>query len=171
MHVVLAGPANGKPLIFFHGFPEFWFAWRDQIDHFVSLGYRVIVPDQRGYNLSGKPAAVVNYSINLLAGDIVGLLDKVTSSKASIVGHDVGAAVTWYLIARCPDRFVRAAIFERATFPCIAKTPYHEPCATAQELVHLLFSASLVARSYPAQEGLLAIPSRSREYFASCGLF
>jgi hypothetical protein len=56
LHVVLAGPASGKPLIFLHGFPEFWFAWRHQIDHFVSSGYRVILPDQRGYNLSDKPA-------------------------------------------------------------------------------------------------------------------
>jgi hypothetical protein len=52
LHVVLAGPASGKPFIFLHGFPEFWFAWRHQIDHFVSSGYRVILPDQRGYNLS-----------------------------------------------------------------------------------------------------------------------
>ena len=64
LHVVLAGPANGKPLIFLHGFPEFWFAWRGQIDHFVSLGYRVIIPDQRGYNLSEKPAGVASYSID-----------------------------------------------------------------------------------------------------------
>ena len=67
LHVVLAGPANGKPLIFLHGFPEFWFAWRRQIDHFVSAGYRVIVPDQRGHNLSDKPAAVASYAIDLLA--------------------------------------------------------------------------------------------------------
>src|SRR6187455_1259232 len=63
LHVVLAGPPSGKPLIFLHGFPEFWFAWRRQIDHFVSLGYRVIIPDQRGYNLSDKPAGIANYSI------------------------------------------------------------------------------------------------------------
>ena len=74
LHVVLAGPASGKPLIFLHGFPEFWFAWRGQIDHFVNSGYRVILPDQRGYNLSDKPAGVASYSIELLAQDVVGLL-------------------------------------------------------------------------------------------------
>ena len=66
LHVVLAGPASGKPLIFLHGFPEFWFAWRLQIDHFVSSGYRVIIPDQRGYNSSDKPAGIASYSIDLL---------------------------------------------------------------------------------------------------------
>ena len=110
LHVVLAGPANGKPLIFLHGFPEFWFAWRRQIDYFVSSGYRVIIPDQRGYNLTDKPAGVANYSIDLLARDVVGLLDTVASSKAFVVGHDWGAAVTWYLAARYSNSVSRTAI-------------------------------------------------------------
>jgi epoxide hydrolase 4 len=110
LHVVLAGPANGKPLIFLHGFPEFWFAWRGQIDHFVSSGYRVIIPDQRGYNLSDKPAGIASYSIDLLARDVVGVLDNVAGSKAFVVGHDWGAAVTWYLAARYSDRIHRTAM-------------------------------------------------------------
>jgi epoxide hydrolase 4 len=110
LHVVLAGPASGKPLIFLHGFPEFWFAWRHQIDHFVSSGYRVIIPDQRGYNLSDKPAGIANYSIGLLARDVVGILDTVADSSAFLVGHDWGAAVTWYLAARYPERVSRAAM-------------------------------------------------------------
>jgi len=127
LHVVLAGPADGKPLIFLHGFPEFWFAWRGQIDYFVSGGYRVIIPDQRGYNLSDKPAGVVNYSINRPAEDIVGLLDKMATSKAFIVGHDVGAAVTWYLVARYPDRFMRAAILSAPHFCVLSKSLITNP--------------------------------------------
>src|SRR5215469_15986957 len=110
LHVVLAGPASGKPLIFLHGFPEFWFAWRRQIDHFVSGGYRVIMPDQRGHNLSDKPKGVGSYSIELLARDVVGVLNNVAVSKAFIVGHDWGAAVTWYLATRHPERVSRAAM-------------------------------------------------------------
>jgi len=110
LHVVLAGPANGKPLVFLHGFPEFWFGWRHQIDHFVSFGYRVIIPDQRGYNLSEKPAGIASYSIDLLARDVVGLLDAVTDSKAFVVGHDWGAIVTWYLAARYSERVGRTAM-------------------------------------------------------------
>jgi epoxide hydrolase 4 len=110
LHVVLAGPTRGKPLILLHGFPEFWFAWRRQIDHFVSSGYRVIIPDQRGYNLSDKPAGIASYSIDLLAKDVVGILDTVANSKAFVVGHDWGAAVTWYLAARYSDRVDRAAM-------------------------------------------------------------
>src|SRR4029450_10806201 len=110
LHVVLAGPASGKPLIFLHGFPEFWFAWRRQIDHFVSSGYRVILPDQRGYNLSDKPAGIANYFIDVLARDIVGVLDTLAGSKAFVVGHDWGAAVSWYLAARYSDRIHRTAM-------------------------------------------------------------
>ena len=110
LHVVVAGPASGKLLIFLHGFPEFWFAWRRQIDHFVSTGYRVILPDQRGYNLSDKPAGIANYSIELLAQDVVGLLDNVAGSKAFIVGHDWGGVVAWYLAARYSERISRTAI-------------------------------------------------------------
>ena len=111
LHVVLAGPESGKPLIFLHGFPEFWFAWRLQIDHFVSSGYRVIIPDQRGYNSSDKPAGIASYSIDLLARDVVGVLDAVADSKALVVGHDWGAGVAWYLAARYPERVSRAAMF------------------------------------------------------------
>jgi len=110
LHVVLAGPASGKPLVFLHGFPEFWFGWRHQIDHFVSSGHRVIMPDQRGYNLSEKPAGIASYSIDLLAKDVVGVLDAVTGSKAFVVGHDWGAVVTWYLAARYSERVSRTAM-------------------------------------------------------------
>jgi epoxide hydrolase 4 len=110
LHVVLAGPASGKPLLFLHGFPEFWFAWRHQIDHFVSSGYRVIIPDQRGYNLSDKPAGIPSYSVDLLAKDVLGVLDAVTDSRAFVVGHDWGAVVSWYLAARYSERISRAAM-------------------------------------------------------------
>jgi pimeloyl-ACP methyl ester carboxylesterase len=110
LHVVFAGPANGKPLIFLHGFPEFWFAWRRQIDHFASSGYRLIIPDQRGYNLSDKPACIASYCIDLLAKDVVSILDNVAGSKAFVVGHDWGAAVTWYLAGRYSERISRAAM-------------------------------------------------------------
>ena len=70
----------------------------------------MILPDQRGYNLSDKPAGVASYSIDLLAKDVVGVLDSVADSKAFVVGHDWGAAVTWYLAARYWERISRTAM-------------------------------------------------------------
>jgi pimeloyl-ACP methyl ester carboxylesterase len=107
---MLAGPENGKPLVLLHGFPEFWYSWRKQIDHFAQAGYRVIIPDQRGYNLSDKPGRVADYSIDKLGADIIGLLDALGYRKAFVAGHDWGAAVTWWIAARYPDRLEKVAI-------------------------------------------------------------
>ncbi|MBP8242524.1 MAG: alpha/beta fold hydrolase, partial [Thermoflexales bacterium] len=97
LNVAQAGPVDGPLLIFLHGFPEFWYGWRNQIEHFATLGYRVWAPDQRGYNLSDKPDAISDYTLDTLAGDIVGLIDAAGCARARVVGHDWGAAVTWWL--------------------------------------------------------------------------
>lgn len=103
------------------------------------MGYRVIIPDQRGYNLSDKPAGVANYSINLLAGDIVGLLSEVATSKAFIMGHDVGAAVTWYLLARYPGRFMRGAILSAPHFRVLLKHIITNPAQLRKSWYIFLF--------------------------------
>ena len=139
LHVVLAGPARGKPLLFLHGFPEFWFGWRHQIDHFVSSGYRVIIPDQRGYNLSGKPAGIASYCIDLLAEDVVGVLDSVTDSKAYVVGHDWGAGVAWYLAARYSERISRAAIMSGPHPSVFIKNLIINPAQQRKSLYSLFF--------------------------------
>jgi len=47
LHVVQAGPPEGPLVILLHGFPEFWYGWRNQIEFLARLGYRVWAPDQR----------------------------------------------------------------------------------------------------------------------------
>lgn len=108
LHVVMAGPSDGQPLLFLHGFPENWWGWRAQIPYFAGRGYRVIVPDQRGYNLSDKPRPVAAYHIDTLADDVIGLLDQLEIERVGIVGHDWGANVTWWVTASFPERFSRA---------------------------------------------------------------
>ena len=97
LHVVQAGPDTGTPIIFLHGFPEFWYGWRKQIDFFAQSGYRLIIPDQRGYNLSDKPQGIDKYHIDRLADDITGLMDALRLEKIHLVGHDWGGAVAWRL--------------------------------------------------------------------------
>jgi len=63
LHVVEAGPADGPLVVLLHGFPEFWYGWRHQIGPLAKAGYRVLVPDQRGYNTSDKPRRVADYRI------------------------------------------------------------------------------------------------------------
>ena len=77
IHTHIAGPVGGEPVVLLHGFPEFWYGWRSQIPVLAGLGYRVIVPDQRGYNLSDKPKGLRHYDIDLLARDVIGLIDGI----------------------------------------------------------------------------------------------
>ncbi|MGQ3328040.1 alpha/beta fold hydrolase [Halorubrum sp. FL23] len=122
IHVVEAGPEDGKLLVLLHGFPEFWYGWHEAIAPLANAGYRVVVPDQRGYNLSGKPSAVSEYRIDALARDVVGLIDAYDRETAAVAGHDWGAAVGWWLALHHADRvseFVAVnvphpTVFERA---------------------------------------------------------
>jgi pimeloyl-ACP methyl ester carboxylesterase len=110
LHVVEAGPKSGPPVILLHGFPEFWYGWRRQIPALAEAGFRVIVPDQRGYNLSDKPKGVRAYNLNELTGDILGLINALEYEKVNLVGHDWGGAVAWALGIRNPERLHRLSI-------------------------------------------------------------
>ena len=110
LHVVQAGPEDGPLLILLHGFPEFWRGWRQQIPFFAAAGYRVWVPDQRGYNLSDKPRGLDAYDLNELAADVVGLIDAAGRDKAYLVGHDWGANVAWWVGIHYPERLHKLGI-------------------------------------------------------------
>jgi Predicted hydrolases or acyltransferases (alpha/beta hydrolase superfamily) len=108
-HVVEAGPTDGQLVVLLHGFPEFWYGWRDQIGPLAAAGYRVVVPDQRGYNRSPKPDDRAAYRLPRLADDVLGLIDASDRETASVVGHDWGGVVGWWLASERParlDRFV-----------------------------------------------------------------
>ncbi len=104
LHVVEAGPEDGKLLVLLHGFPEFWYGWHETLTPLVNAGYRVVVPDQRGYNLSAKPPRVRDYRMDELARDVVGLIDAYDRETAAVAGHDWGAAVGWWLALHHADR-------------------------------------------------------------------
>lgn len=105
MEVFEAGQKNaGKPIVLCHGFPEHAFSWRHQIQPFAAAGYHVIVPNQRGYGKSSRPAEVTKYDIEHLTGDLVALLDFYGYVDAIFVGHDWGANVVWGLAQLHPKR-------------------------------------------------------------------
>lgn len=110
LHVITAGPTDGKPILLLHGFPEFWFGWRNQIPALAQAGFRVIVPDQRGYNLSDVPNDVKAYALDQLGLDMIGLLDHFGIDQVNLAGHDWGAAVAWGLAITFPQRVRRLAI-------------------------------------------------------------
>ena len=98
---------SGPAVVLCHGFPELAFSWRHQVQPLIDAGYRVLVPDMRGYGASSAPAEVDAYDVVSLCGDMVGLLDSIGESQAIFVGHDWGANVVWWLAAIHPER-VRA---------------------------------------------------------------
>src|SRR5512138_809597 len=110
LHVVQAGPKNGIPVLLLHGFPEFWYGWRKQIPALAEAGCRVIVPDQRGYNLSDRPKGIRAYRVDELVADVVGLIDALEYERVNVVGHDWGALVAWMLAIRHPERLHRLGI-------------------------------------------------------------
>ncbi len=110
LHVAQAGPEDGAPVILLHGFPEPWFCWRHQIGPLAEAGYRVLAPDQRGYNTSEKPARIADYALDVLSADVVGLIASTGRNDAMLVGHDWGGIVAWWVALRHPDRVERLAV-------------------------------------------------------------
>src|SRR5947207_3549617 len=89
-----ASIGNGPLMVMIHGFPDFWYTWRAQMEA-LSDKFQCVAIDQRGYNLSDKPKGVENYSIRLLVADVAALLKSLGKDKAIIVGHDWGGLVAW----------------------------------------------------------------------------
>lgn len=111
LHLINAGPVEGEPLIFLHGFPESAeLSWRYQIDWFAERGFRVIAIDQRGYGLSDKPSRVRDYRLELLADDVAAVVRALGYTRATVIGHDWGAGVTWQLADQHADLVSRAVI-------------------------------------------------------------
>jgi pimeloyl-ACP methyl ester carboxylesterase len=95
---------EGRPVVLLHGFPDSGRLWRNQVPDLVDAGFRVVVPDLRGYGRSDQPGEVESYSIPFLAGDVIAILDQLGIDKAHVVGHDWGAALAWVVGAMVPDR-------------------------------------------------------------------
>ncbi len=99
-----AGPRGGVPIVLCHGFPELAYSWRHQLKALGEAGHWVIAPDQRGYGLSSRPEAVVEYDMEHLTGDLVGLLNHLGVEKAIFCGHDWGGFVVWQMPLMHPSR-------------------------------------------------------------------
>jgi pimeloyl-ACP methyl ester carboxylesterase len=102
IHYAALGDKKNPLIVMIHGFPDFWYTWRDQMAA-LSSDYYVVAIDQRGYNLSDKPKGVENYDMRLLVGDVIAVIKHLGREKAIIVGHDWGGAVSWTLATYQPQ--------------------------------------------------------------------
>ncbi len=110
LHVRTAGPRDGPLVVLLHGFPEFWYGWRHQIAPLAEAGYRVLIPDQRGYNRSDAPPDVAAYDLDRLVADVCRCIHAAGRDQAHVVGHDWGAMVAWTLAMTHPERIGRLGI-------------------------------------------------------------
>jgi hypothetical protein len=93
LHLAEAGPADGRLVILLHGFPEYWAAWLQYIEVLAAADYHVIAPDQRGYNLSDKPAEVSGYDLDALAADVIGLADHFGCYRFTVKPRSIGCGL------------------------------------------------------------------------------
>jgi pimeloyl-ACP methyl ester carboxylesterase len=100
LHYVTAG--SGKLVLFVHGFPEFWYAWKDQLAEF-GRDHQAVALDMRGYNLSSKPPEVDRYHMKDLVEDLRALAKALGHERFVLVAHDWGGAVAWALAIRHPE--------------------------------------------------------------------
>jgi len=121
LHAVVAGPEEGPLALLLHGFPECWYSWHHQIPALARAGYRVVVPDQRGYNLSDKPPGVASYQIDHLTGDLLDLIHAVGRERATIVAHDWGGAAAWRFAMDYPQVVERLVVMNAPHPVALAK--------------------------------------------------
>lgn len=107
LHYVTVG--SGKLIMFLHGFPEFWYAWKNQLLEF-GKGYKAVAPDMRGYNLSSKPADVEQYRMKYLVEDVRAIVEHLGHKKFILVAHDWGGAVAWALAMRYSEYLEKLVI-------------------------------------------------------------
>jgi pimeloyl-ACP methyl ester carboxylesterase len=107
IHYVTTG--QGPLVVMIHGFPDFWYTWRHQMDA-LSGQFQVAALDLRGYNLSDKPAGEENYDMRLLLGDVAAVIKHLGREKAIIVGHDWGGAISWQFAFNLPQMVEKLVI-------------------------------------------------------------
>lgn len=100
IHYVKKG--KGPMILFVHGFPDFWYTWRDQMNE-LHNNYTVAAMDLRGYNRSDRPEGKENYTFDILVGDVVAVIEHSGVDKVHLVAHDWGAAIAWRVAAQYPQ--------------------------------------------------------------------
>jgi pimeloyl-ACP methyl ester carboxylesterase len=172
---------DGPAVLLLHGFPELAYSWRKQIGPIADAGFRVIVPNQRGYGDSDAPADSQSYSVKNLVADATGVLDALGIEQAIFVGHDWGSMPAWYAGVYAPDRVHAVAslctpyftpgeadllaIYDELRGPKHYMATFQEPGvgeALLERDVEATFRALLRGRGY-TMEAFEAAPAEVRE--------
>jgi len=113
----IAEAGEGPLVVLSHGWPECWYSWRHQLTALAEAGFHAVAPDQRGYGRSTCPPEIDDYTIMHLVGDLVGLVEEMGETEATLVGHDWGSIITWAAAQLRPDVFTKIAVLSVPTLP------------------------------------------------------
>jgi len=153
LHYVTAG--HGKLILFLHGFPEFWYAWKDQLAEFGG-DYQALAPDLRGYNLSSRPAEVEQYELPRLVEDVRALAAHLGHGKFFLVGHDWGGAVAWFTALFHPE-CVEKLIIINAPHPAVGARELRANPAQQQASQYMLLFRSPQAETFLSANNYAAL--------------
>jgi pimeloyl-ACP methyl ester carboxylesterase len=151
LHYVTAG--KGPLILFLHGFPEFWYEWKNQLTEF-GKDHQAVAPDMRGYNLSDKPGDLDAYKIATLVEDIRALADHLSHNKKFVlIAHDWGGAVAWSFAIAHPDYLDKLVIINAPHPGVFAKLLTSDPKQQQASQYMLMFrsdkaEATLSANNY-----------------------
>lgn len=118
IHYVKAG--KGPLVVFVHGFPDYWYSWRHQIQGLQDES-TVVALDTRGYNLSDKPQAEEQYDMSMLVSDVLAVIKNEGASKATLVGHDWGGAICWSTAMAHPQVVEQLVIVNLPHMSCLVR--------------------------------------------------
>lgn len=166
IHLVEAGPSDGRPVFLLHGFPEFWWSWRNLIEPLAAAGMRVLAPDLRGYNLTDAPSGVDAYALDVLANDVVELANILGIGRFALVGHDWGGVIAWRTTARFAERVGKLAVMNAPHPDIWARQAIRHPSQAVRSSYALFFQLpiapelTLRAFDHAAARALLVSSSR-----------
>jgi len=159
---------EGPVVLLIHGFPDYWYSWRNQMPELAKT-HKVVAMDQRGYNESDKPAGQENYDMTLLVADAAAVIQQQGVDNAVVVGHDWGGVVAWSLAAARPELVSKLVILNLPHPKCLgrelANNPEQQKNAAyargfqqegAEKLLSAPFLAALVAPKDPEAQKVYA---------------
>ncbi|HEX8513207.1 MAG TPA: alpha/beta hydrolase [Allosphingosinicella sp.] len=152
LNVAAAGPEDGEPILFLHGFPESHRTWRHQIDG-LSDRYRVFAPDQRGFAASDRPEGVENYETDRIVADLMALADALSLDHFTLAGHDWGGAVAWTAALTHPFR-IKRLIIVNAPHPLVFQKSLIDDPAQREASQYISFFRSPAAEAAITGMGL-----------------